>query len=245
MFTPPYIIVGQYFKKNTGRAMSLSTIGAGIGTIALAPLENLLISQYGSFGALLLTGGIVFNIIVAGALFRPAPKHEDIVTVVNTDEKIGEAVEDALFCTQDRNSVGVEQAKGNEELWSSALNSSIQEIDTLEPEVQTEPESTGKCFRLRRKFEIFSSSSYLVYIINIGCMGFVLMTPMIYLPSLVLEMGYNKQTAALMLSLVGLADIIGRFLFGFIFDLRAIQDEKRRRLMFGILGNVSTPHSAP
>ena len=222
--------------------MSLATIGAGLGTITMAPLETLLLNHYGSFGALLITGGIVFNIIVAGALFRPPPKpkHEDIIMVSNTIEKF-KADQSELFASLDRISVTVEREKGNDELWSSELNDSVDEIhsgeqDTNDTKIQP---TEGKCLWLKSKCVMFSNGTYWIYLLNQGTMPFVLMTPMILLPSLALEIGASKDMASILLSLLGLADIVGRFLFGFLFDLKMIRDKKRRRLMFGIIGKIA------
>ena len=68
------------------------------------------------------------------------------------------------------------------------------------------------------------------------CMPFALMTAMIYLPPLAHEAGADDIEASLMLSILGAADIVGRFLWGFLFDLKCVRDKKRRQFMFGITG---------
>ena len=61
IFAPCYIIVGQYFDKKKGRAMSMSTLGAGVGTLAFAPLLSLLLQQYMFSGAMLVLSGEIIN----------------------------------------------------------------------------------------------------------------------------------------------------------------------------------------
>ena len=65
------VVEAVYFKKKRALATGIAESGAGVGTVIFAPLTNYLISVYGWRGALLIVGGIVANIVVCGALFRP------------------------------------------------------------------------------------------------------------------------------------------------------------------------------
>ena len=65
-----YVMVSKYFDKKKGIAMSLATVGSGLGTIVLAPLETFLLHEYGHYGAMLIVGGLMLNCMVAGSLFR-------------------------------------------------------------------------------------------------------------------------------------------------------------------------------
>ncbi|ELT92539.1 hypothetical protein CAPTEDRAFT_219362 [Capitella teleta] len=71
VFTPAYIIVGQYFDKRKGTAMGLATIGSGLGNVVLAPLINLLLDEYGFFGTMLLLGAIAANTCAVALVYRP------------------------------------------------------------------------------------------------------------------------------------------------------------------------------
>ena len=71
IFTPSYVIINQYFDKKRGKALGLGTMGAGLGSIALAPLIAFLLVQYGYRGAMGIIGAIMLNNCVAGALYRP------------------------------------------------------------------------------------------------------------------------------------------------------------------------------
>ena len=74
IFTPSYVIIGQYFDKKKGKAMGFSTIGSGLGTVALAPIITLLLFHYSYFGAMLIMGAIMLNNCISGALYRPLPQ---------------------------------------------------------------------------------------------------------------------------------------------------------------------------
>lgn len=57
--------------------MGFSTIGSGLGTVALAPLINLLLQEYSYFGAMFIMGAIMLNNCVSGALYRPVHKNKN------------------------------------------------------------------------------------------------------------------------------------------------------------------------
>ena len=67
------VIVTYYFEKRRGFATGLAVTGSGLGAFAFPPLFGKLIHIYAWRGALLIVGGIGFNIIVSGALFRAPP----------------------------------------------------------------------------------------------------------------------------------------------------------------------------
>ncbi|XP_067668121.1 monocarboxylate transporter 14-like [Haliotis asinina] len=71
MFITATVIVNQYFVKRRSLANALGSLGGGVGTLALPPLLQVMMSEYTWRGALLITGGLVLNCAVFGALFRP------------------------------------------------------------------------------------------------------------------------------------------------------------------------------
>jgi len=52
----------------------IAAAGSGIGTFVFAPLTEWLIDRYMWRGTLIITAGILLNIVVCGALFRPFPE---------------------------------------------------------------------------------------------------------------------------------------------------------------------------
>ncbi|XP_046557850.1 monocarboxylate transporter 12-like isoform X2 [Haliotis rubra] len=73
MYATSTVIVLQYFDKRRGLAMSISSLGEGVGMLVLPPLTNLLIETYSWRGAFLVTAGITLNAAVFGLLFVPPP----------------------------------------------------------------------------------------------------------------------------------------------------------------------------
>ncbi|XP_072024497.1 monocarboxylate transporter 12-like [Amphiura filiformis] len=65
------IATSHYFNKRHALANGLTWLGSSIGQFVSAPFLQLLIDYYGWRGAVLIEGGLVFNTLVAAALFRP------------------------------------------------------------------------------------------------------------------------------------------------------------------------------
>uniref|UniRef100_H2XV23 Major facilitator superfamily (MFS) profile domain-containing protein n=2 Tax=Ciona intestinalis TaxID=7719 RepID=H2XV23_CIOIN len=73
-----FTVIPRYFVKRRMVALGLSQTGSGLGTLALAPLIQILVDFYGWRGALLLLGGLSLNCAVAAALVRPIYLKSDI-----------------------------------------------------------------------------------------------------------------------------------------------------------------------
>ena len=67
-----YTVITTYFKEKRSIALSLISVGTGIGTISVAYLVTFILEEYGFQGAHLLIAGICLNMCVAGGLYRPA-----------------------------------------------------------------------------------------------------------------------------------------------------------------------------
>jgi len=78
MYLPSVVMVGFYFDKNRAMATGIAVCGSGIGTFILAPIVNLLVSEYGwkvSFPAKEFNGKrqifyIVFNCLSENVVTR-------------------------------------------------------------------------------------------------------------------------------------------------------------------------------
>ena len=69
--SPTISIIGIYFNKHRGLAMSIYTGCASIGGLIFAPVVTTLFKEYGFTGTLLITGGLVMNTWVAASVMRP------------------------------------------------------------------------------------------------------------------------------------------------------------------------------
>ncbi|KAI8499210.1 hypothetical protein Bbelb_229740 [Branchiostoma belcheri] len=75
--SPALGIVGQYFTKRRAMANSLTAVGASIASMSFPPLFQYLMDEFGWKGALFIIGGMMLNIVVAGALIRPLEAYSD------------------------------------------------------------------------------------------------------------------------------------------------------------------------
>ena len=71
VYVPAVVIVAFYFEKRRAFATGLAVCGSGIGTFIFAPLTEYLIDEYGWRGTLLIQAGLLLNMCVCGACFRP------------------------------------------------------------------------------------------------------------------------------------------------------------------------------
>ncbi|XP_014661880.1 PREDICTED: monocarboxylate transporter 13-like isoform X2 [Priapulus caudatus] len=69
--TPGYAILAAYFNKWRPLAFSVSTLGAGIGSLTIPPLIQHLVDAYSWRGTMLILGGISLNLCAFGALMKP------------------------------------------------------------------------------------------------------------------------------------------------------------------------------
>ncbi|XP_078586113.1 monocarboxylate transporter 13-like [Branchiostoma floridae x Branchiostoma japonicum] len=75
--SPVMAIVGQYFTKRRALANSLTMLGSSVTSMAFPPLFQYLMDEFGLKGALLIIGGIMLHMVVAGALIRPLEAYKD------------------------------------------------------------------------------------------------------------------------------------------------------------------------
>lgn len=71
-YLPSIGSVSFYFEKKRALATGVAVCGSGIGAFVFAPLSSYLLQEYGGWrGAYWIISGIVLNLVVLGALFRP------------------------------------------------------------------------------------------------------------------------------------------------------------------------------
>ncbi|XP_078586111.1 monocarboxylate transporter 2-like [Branchiostoma floridae x Branchiostoma japonicum] len=76
-FSTAMAIVGQYFTKRRAMANSLAMLGSSVTSMSFPPLFQYLMDEFGWKGALLIIGGIMLHMVVAGALIRPLEAYKD------------------------------------------------------------------------------------------------------------------------------------------------------------------------
>ncbi|XP_059490944.1 uncharacterized protein LOC132205707 [Neocloeon triangulifer] len=74
-FPPGVFIVSSYFQKRRGLANGICISGSAIGSIILPPFLRHLLTNYGYRGAVLIMGGITFNVLVGAMFYHPVKEH--------------------------------------------------------------------------------------------------------------------------------------------------------------------------
>ena len=73
-------MVSNYFEKKRSLALGIASAGAGIGTLTLAPLVELMVGSLGWAHALMVLSGIVLLGIPLSVVFKPIAKNESNIT---------------------------------------------------------------------------------------------------------------------------------------------------------------------
>ncbi|XP_033760009.1 monocarboxylate transporter 12-B-like [Pecten maximus] len=71
VFPSSSYLVGLYFNRRRSLANAIVLAGAALGGLGLPPLYRFLLDTYGLRGALIITGGFLFNTMVSAMLMRP------------------------------------------------------------------------------------------------------------------------------------------------------------------------------
>ncbi|XP_013399563.1 uncharacterized protein LOC106165759 isoform X2 [Lingula anatina] len=71
IYLPAIVIVGFYFEKKRALATGIAVSGSGVGIIVFPMLSSKLVKEYHWRGGLVLVAGIVLQIVICAALFRP------------------------------------------------------------------------------------------------------------------------------------------------------------------------------
>lgn len=70
-YLPGHVITNNYFEKKRGIAGGIVCAGAGFGVFLLAPIFQILLTEYGWRGAMLIIAGIFMQLCVCSTLMRP------------------------------------------------------------------------------------------------------------------------------------------------------------------------------
>ncbi|CAM4515866.1 hypothetical protein PO909_024522 [Leuciscus waleckii] len=187
VFTPTVASVMQYFTMQRSLAMGLGFTGVGLASFAFSPLFQYLVEVYAWRGALLILGGLSFNMIACGALIRPLG-----------NPKVVEKTE---------NSTNLNRC--------SSLPSRIYE-----------------CFEL----SLLSHRGFLTYAVAITFFNAGYFIPYVHLVAHSRNIDFTEYQAAFVISVTGVADIVGRVASGWASDLGKMRMPHMLVVWTGLLG---------
>jgi len=169
-------------------ANGLSVAGSGVGNFAIPPLIRLCVDEFGLAGALLVLSAIMLHVCFAGALLRPP-------------------------WTEQR-----QQASRMDELKTSVDNDTSVQSDVDERQQSRRFVAVTTCCNKLFDWPLLTNTVFLVY----GFSAMLIFTgyPPLYimLPDHARQIGIGKSGAAFLVSILGLADVVGRIGFGFVAD---------------------------
>ncbi|XP_072176418.1 monocarboxylate transporter 13-like [Diadema setosum] len=202
---PPAIVISSfYFKKRLGIANGIVNSGIGVGVLCMAPLLQLLSSQYGWKGAILIHSAISANLIVCGALFRPSGLERRIVDasrrsrIVNPRE---ECIEDDLSCHE---VINVKSKSDDRPIrrWLTRVALILSNFFDL---------------------SIYRNCRYVVFMVSVIISSFTIVAYINYLMSrMVYDLNFSKMESSLVMTFLGICNTAARLLQGILLDARLI-----------------------
>lgn len=195
-YSPSIVTVGQYFKRRRTLANGLSVAGSGVGNFAVPPLIRLCVDEVGLAGALLILSAIMLHVSLAGALLRPT--HSQQPAPITDRQK-----------TVTSSSVNSEDSQSH----AGATHQSSPRTCCL---------TAAACCHQLFDWYLLTNTVFLVY----GFSAMLIFTgyPPLYimLPDHARQIGIRKPGAAFLVSILGLADVVGRIGFGFFADFNLV-----------------------
>ena len=225
-YAPGYIIVGEYFNKRKGLAMSLATVGGGLGNFIFPPVIGALFQTYGYLGTMSLLAALSLHVVAFAALYRPL---KPTTFGKYFKKKSNKEKNIAIACTGMEKQIVIKdighekfQDNGDLEVRKSLNN----EIDEKSSKVEEkEKPNTNKCYWLRYTCEptLWRNPPILLFLLLTFNVMNVFMSTANFMPSLAMDMGIGSKKATFLLSIVGISDCIARVPFGFLYDWKPIK----------------------
>ncbi|KAL3847658.1 hypothetical protein ACJMK2_018559 [Sinanodonta woodiana] len=260
------IMLGNYFSKYRSIANGIGLSGASVGQFAVPPLLQFFLDTYGLKGTLLLLGAIYFHVVACGAVYRPltfymqrrrsrkergkkaSVEHKQNIVVgergdtpliqndLNKKQVINMSEEGSAFHRHHVASTGSVVFGSTDSLHQSA-------VDIGHPSKDDETKgSKGKkpfCQRLLSHLASFKVlKNYVVvfftlvsFLLFFGHFNFIL-----FLPLSAESNGIHRYWRALLISIAGICDLIGRILVGILGDSNKLARYKILAVCTGISG---------
>ncbi|CAL8303148.1 unnamed protein product [Lota lota] len=188
-FQAAVTILGHYFVRRRTFANAISSTGTALGLCTLPILGHYLNTELGWRGSFLVLGALLLNCCVCGAVMRP----------LEPRRRRGQPLMSHKHPEPQRENEGTRQGKSR----ARALFASL-----------------GVSLRKHMAFDLFLKNlHYRVYAIGITWMMLGFVVPLVYLVPYATGNGMEQSKAALLLSILGIINIIVRPPIGLLFNL--------------------------
>ncbi|XP_029362623.1 monocarboxylate transporter 2 [Echeneis naucrates] len=210
---PALTIIGTYFQVKRPLANGLAMTGSPVVLFTLAPLNQFLFDSFGWRGSFLILGSIVLNCCIAGALMRPVNKH------VQPKPKT-----EAPLCN------------GADTEGDVVVDSSAQAANLLTEENQIEEKNQGPVHKFI-DVSLFKHRGFLIYLTGNVVMFFGFFAPVVFLAPYAKHQGIDEYSAAFLLSIFALVDMLIRPATGFIGNTKWIRPRIQYFFSFAVSYN--------
>uniref|UniRef100_A0A8D0L8J6 Major facilitator superfamily (MFS) profile domain-containing protein n=1 Tax=Sphenodon punctatus TaxID=8508 RepID=A0A8D0L8J6_SPHPU len=207
---PSVIIIGKYFLKRRPIANGLAMAGSPVMLCTLAPLNQFLFDNFGWRGSFLILGAILLNCCVAGALFRPIGPAASSVQK-ETDQEAEETLKEQTK----KSSIDVAPSNAGE----------LEDRDCCEK------------FNKYLDLSLFKHRGFLIYLIGNVLMFLGFFAPIVFLAPYAKHLGIDEYSAAFLLSILAIVDMIARPATGIIANSKWVRPKIQYFFSFAITFN--------
>ncbi|XP_063147617.1 monocarboxylate transporter 2-like isoform X2 [Candoia aspera] len=204
---PSVIIIGKYFQKRRPIANGLAMAGSPVMLCTLAPLNQFLFDTFGWRGSFFILGAILLNCCVAGALFRPIGP--------TPDRQINKHPKEAVREKTDGGSA---------------------EMGDQDKEAR-EDRDCCENFNKFLDLSLFKHRGFLIYLIGNVLMFLGFFAPIVFLAPYAKHLGIDEYSAAFLLSILAIVDMIARPATGFIANSKWVRPRIQYFFSFSIAFN--------
>ncbi|KAM7003413.1 monocarboxylate transporter 2 [Tautogolabrus adspersus] len=235
-WTPTVTMLGLYFEKRRPVANALASAGECLLTFILTPMFQLLIDSYSWRGALLILGGLQFNLCVCGMLLRPIKATTDLMCEVKSQE---ESLSLQLLPKDNEGHLGSRISVNHETTEACLEDSKEIPIKTM-----TDSNNSTKRAELRTKilryvdYTLITNPQFMVYSMFglFAALGFF--APALFLVPYARSKGIEEYRAAALMSISAVCDLFGRVFFGWVANLRLVETVQQLTATVILLGTV-------
>ena len=207
-----------------------------LGSLTLAPSIRFLIDEYSFRGGILILSGLISHVFVAASLMRPPEFYDEWrklkeKTATDSDKKDTIPVEDS----DSGNSY--ESVNKHKDSKSKKLDEKRENIVKKEyfyesseiPNASNKPTTREREKKSVFSFVVFKNGHFVIFVTAyfFGCVGQGL--PIIYIPDIANDNNIDKKYSAMLVSIAGACDVIGRSSMGILSDRKHVD---RKNLIF-------------
>ena len=215
--TPAQVLVNKYFNKKRSRAFSIGNLARGIASFVMPPVVAACFEEYAWSGGVLVLGAISMHVFIGPAVFRPA---EDNCPKGNQDKEMKLIRKSGKEHDRDIN-----DDQENERLTSETHEERQNKKSCLPciSKCRKQPQQEKKKTFLH--VELLRDSWYMSFVLSLFFFNTALLS-MIFLAPLSYENGYSPTQVSILVSLYGVADMVGSLVLGLVLDHRLLRSRR-------------------